>query len=57
MGRLRAPYLEAEWGSETVDYMRRLKHIFDEDDLLNPEVMFSQKSLFDDLAPLLKGLS
>ena len=49
MGRLRTPYLEREWGETIVGYMRRVKDAFDPHDLLNPEVMFSTRSLTDDL--------
>jgi FAD/FMN-containing dehydrogenase len=49
MGRLRTPYLEPEWGSEMVGVMRRVKEIFDPEDLLNPDVMFSDRQLTDDL--------
>jgi FAD/FMN-containing dehydrogenase len=49
MGRLRTPYLAPEWGAEMVRAMRRVKEIFDPEDLLNPDVMFSQRKLTDDL--------
>jgi glycolate oxidase len=49
MGRLRAPYLAQEWGPDLMGYMRRVKAIFDPDDLLNPDVMFSECALTDDL--------
>ncbi len=52
MGRLRVPYLEWEWGPAIVGYMRRLKAILDPDDLLNPEVMFGDRDLTEDLGPL-----
>jgi hypothetical protein len=32
--------------------MRRVKGVFDPDDLLNPEVMFSNRALTDDLKPI-----
>jgi glycolate oxidase len=51
MGRLRAPYLAAEWGEAIIGYMRRVKEIFDPDDLLNPDAMFSTRTLVDDLRP------
>lgn len=40
MGRLRAPFLEREWGHAVVGYMRELKAIFDPAGTLNPGVMF-----------------
>jgi FAD/FMN-containing dehydrogenase len=49
MGRLRVPYLAGEWGETIIGYMRRVKDIFDPDDLLNPDVMFSDRALIDDL--------
>jgi FAD/FMN-containing dehydrogenase len=49
MGRLRAPYLEREWGPAITGYMRRVKTLFDPDDLLNPDVMFGDRALTDDL--------
>jgi FAD/FMN-containing dehydrogenase len=52
MGRLRTPYLSREWSEAIVGYMRRVKDIFDRDDLLNPDVMFSTRALTDDLRPI-----
>jgi len=52
MGRLRVPYLTGEWGETIIGYMRRVKEVFDPDDLLNPEVMFSNRALTDDLKPI-----
>jgi FAD/FMN-containing dehydrogenase len=52
MGRLRAPYLAREWGPTMMGYMRRVKETFDPDDLLNPDVMFSERALTDDLGKL-----
>ena len=52
MGRLRAPYLAREWGPALTGYMRRVKEIFDPDDRLNPDVMFSERALTDDLGKL-----
>ncbi len=49
MGRLRTRYLAAEWGPDIMGYMRRVKQIFDPEDLLNPEVMFSDRALTDDM--------
>jgi glycolate oxidase len=49
MGRLRTRYLAAEWGPDIMGYMRRVKRIFDAEDLLNPEVMFSDRALTDDM--------
>ena len=49
MGRLRTPYLAREWGEAIIGYMRRVKSLFDPDDRLNPEAMFSDRKLTDDL--------
>lgn len=49
MGRLRTPYLAREWGEAIIAYMRRVKRLFDPDDRLNPDVMFSERMLTDDL--------
>jgi hypothetical protein len=52
MGRLRTPYLAREWGEDMMRHMRRVKEIFDPDGVLNPDVMFSDRALTDDLKPL-----
>jgi FAD/FMN-containing dehydrogenase len=51
MGRLRTPYLAREWGADLTRYMRRVKDAYDPCDLLNPDVMFSERALTDDLRP------
>lgn len=51
MGRLRTRYLAREWGGTIMGYMRRVKDLFDPADLLNPEVMFSNRALTDDMKP------
>lgn len=51
MGRLRAPYLEREWGSALYNSMRQLKKIFDPQDLFNPGVMFNNRPITDHLRP------
>ena len=51
MGRLRAPYLEREWGAALYGYMRELKTIFDPDDQFNPGVMFSKRPIIEHLRP------
>ncbi len=45
MGRIRAPYLMAEWGEEIYGIMQELKTIFDPDDFLNPGVMFNDEPI------------
>jgi len=52
MGRLRTPYLAREWGEDMMRHMRRVKEIFDREGILNPDVMFSDRALTDDLKPL-----
>jgi FAD/FMN-containing dehydrogenase len=52
MGRLRAPYLEREWGAQITGYMRRVKEIFDPEGFLNPGVMFSDRVLTENMRPL-----
>lgn len=45
MGRLRAPYLEREWGAPLYGYMLEIKEIFDPRGLLNPGAMFSDRPI------------
>jgi FAD/FMN-containing dehydrogenase len=52
MGRLRAPYLSREWGPQIWTYLRRVKDTFDPHDTLNPDVMFSERSLTDEMKEL-----
>ena len=40
-GRNMAPYVEYEWGSKAFDVMRRIKSIFDHENILNPGVIFN----------------
>ena len=49
IGRLKAPYLKQEWGEELYSAMQELKRIFDPEGIFNPEVMFSDKSITDNL--------
>ena len=49
MGRLRAPYLSREWGEKLYGYMKELKAIFDPQGIFNPDVMFSEHSITDDM--------
>lgn len=41
-GRNMAPYVEYEWGAKAFNIMKRLKIIFDPDNLLNPGVIFNE---------------
>jgi D-lactate dehydrogenase len=40
-GRNMAPFVEMEWGKEATDLMRRIKQIFDPQNLLNPGVILN----------------
>ncbi len=50
MGRLRAPYLRAEWGDSGFRIMQRIKTLFDPDDLLNPGTMFVEDRIYRNLS-------
>ena len=52
MGRSRAPFLELEWGGELMGFMRRIKMLFDPENLLNPDAMFTDRGFTEDMAPL-----
>ena len=40
-GRNMAPFVEMEWGKEAFDLMKRIKCIFDPNNLLNPGVILN----------------
>ncbi|MBP9803472.1 MAG: FAD-binding oxidoreductase [Candidatus Accumulibacter sp.] len=40
-GRNMAPFVEMEWGRQATDLMRRIKKLFDPDNLLNPGVIIN----------------
>ncbi|MDD2740772.1 MAG: FAD-binding and (Fe-S)-binding domain-containing protein [Rhodocyclaceae bacterium] len=40
-GRNMAPFVEMEWGKEAADLMRKIKHLFDPEKLLNPGVILN----------------
>ncbi|MCX7149729.1 MAG: FAD-binding and (Fe-S)-binding domain-containing protein [Rhodocyclales bacterium] len=40
-GRNMAPFVEMEWGRQATDLMRRIKKLFDADNLLNPGVIIN----------------
>jgi FAD/FMN-containing dehydrogenase len=52
MGRLRTLYLAREWGPQITGYMWRIKQAFDPQDTLNPDVMFSERALTDEMRQL-----
>lgn len=49
MGRLRTMYLEQEWGEHIYGYMQHIKEIFDPQNLLNPDAMFSNQHITDNV--------
>lgn len=49
IGRLKAPYLQQEWGEAIYSAMQEVKTIFDPDGLFNPGVLFSNNSIADNL--------
>ncbi|MEA3282201.1 MAG: FAD-binding and (Fe-S)-binding domain-containing protein [Euryarchaeota archaeon] len=49
MGRLRTMFLKKEWGGAIYGYMQQIKEIFDPDDILNPDVIFSDRKITDDI--------
>ncbi|MEA1865528.1 MAG: FAD-binding and (Fe-S)-binding domain-containing protein [Euryarchaeota archaeon] len=49
MGRLRTMFLEKEWGERIYGYMRQIKELFDPECVLNPDVMFSDRKITDDI--------
>lgn len=55
MGRLRTPYLEREWGALIYSYMKGVKEIFDPDNIFNPEAMFGQGAITDNLCQDILG--
>ncbi|MFO1198239.1 MAG: FAD-binding and (Fe-S)-binding domain-containing protein [Burkholderiaceae bacterium] len=53
-GRNMAPFVELEWGRQATDLMRRIKHLFDPDGLLNPGVILNDdpRAHLRDLKPM-----
>ena len=58
-GRCRSMYLEKEWGSDIFNYLKKIKQVFDPNDILNPGTMFNteNKSITDDIKFPMKRLS
>ena len=48
LGRLRAPFLELEWGGEGAKLFGKLKTIFDPQEILNPGSMLPRHELLED---------
>lgn len=44
-GRNMAPFVELEWGKVAYNLMRRLKQVFDKDNILNPDVIITDNQL------------
>jgi len=42
-GRNMAPFVETEWGSEALAFMKQLKHLLDPKGILNPDVILSSQ--------------
>ena len=54
MGRVRAPLFVVRMGGTIVSYMQQIKSVFDPEEAFNPEVMFSSRSLMDDVKTALR---
>lgn len=44
-GRNMAPFVEKEWGKQATDLMRRIKQLFDPENVLNPGVILNDDSM------------
>ncbi|MFH1657076.1 MAG: FAD-binding and (Fe-S)-binding domain-containing protein, partial [bacterium] len=55
-GRCRSMYLKKEWGRKILKYLKEIKKIFDSDDILNPETMFSKAKIYDNIKIPMKPL-
>ena len=51
-GRIRAPFLEEQFGKEVYQYLVDLKHVFDPINLFNPGVILANKDALQNLRPL-----
>lgn len=56
-GRNMAPFVEQEWGPSLYDVMKRIKSLFDERGILNPDVMITkdQRLFVKNIKPLIAG--
>jgi len=43
-GRSVAPFVSREWGNEAYKIMKRIKHLFDPENLMNPDVIITEKN-------------
>lgn len=48
-GRVRAPFIELMYGTEVYEILRRLKYVFDPDQLLNPGKIIDPKGMLEDI--------
>lgn len=48
-GRVRAPFIKLMYGAEVYDILRRLKHVFDPDQLFNPGKIIDPKDMLEDM--------
>ena len=55
-GRCRSMYLKKEWGNRVLKYLKEIKKIFDPDDILNPNTMFSKDKIYDNIKIPMKPL-
>lgn len=55
-GRCRSMYLKKEWGGRVLKYLKEIKKIFDVDDVLNPNTMFSKDKIYDNIKIPMKSL-
>lgn len=55
-GRCRSIYLKKEWGSRILNYLKEIKKIFDPQDILNPNTMFSKDKIYDNIKIPMKSL-
>ena len=51
-GRIRAPFLQEQFGKVVYQYFVDLKHVFDPNNLFNPGVILSDKSILENLRPV-----
>jgi FAD/FMN-containing dehydrogenase/Fe-S oxidoreductase len=51
-GRVRAPFLKEQFGKVVYQYFVDLKHTFDPNNLFNPGVILSDKSILENLRPV-----
>jgi len=55
-GRCRSMYIKKQWGRKITKYLKEIKQIFDKDDVLNPNTMFSKAKIYDNIKLPMKQL-